>query len=92
MNEIVHWSITMAKGEIYEATAKLKKQQGYEVRLINFKEMVVSDRYNPIDYITKEVEAEQVANTIVINSMQEQKPNFLDKRRNCSFENVYFYM
>ena len=39
--------VTDPKGEIYEATAKLKQSQGYDVRLINFKEMTVSDRYNP---------------------------------------------
>jgi type IV secretion system protein VirD4 len=60
--------VTDPKGEVYEATAKLKEQQGYEVHLINFLEMNISDRYNPIDYITKEIEAEQVATTIVANS------------------------
>lgn len=65
--------VTDPKGEIYEATAKFKQSQGYEVRLINFKEMTVSDRYNPIDYINKEIEAEQVATTIVLNSQEQNK-------------------
>jgi type IV secretion system protein VirD4 len=60
--------VTDPKGEIYEATAKLKQEQGYEVRLVNFLEMNISDRYNPLDYVTKEIEAEQVATTIVANS------------------------
>ena len=84
--------ITDPKGEIYEATAKLKKEQGYDVRLINFKEMLVSDRYNPIDYITKEIEAEQVANTIVINSMQGQKPDFWTKAEIALLKTLLLYV
>jgi type IV secretion system protein VirD4 len=84
--------VTDPKGEIYESTAKLKKEQGYEVRLINFKEMLVSDRYNPIDYITKEVEAEQVANTIVINSMQGQKPDFWTKAEIALLKTLLLYV
>lgn len=84
--------ITDPKGEIFESTARLKKQQGYEVRLINFKEMLVSDRYNPIDYITKEVEAEQVANTIVINSMQGQKPDFWTKAEIALLKTLLLYV
>ena len=84
--------ITDPKGEIYESTAQLKKQQGYEVRLINFKEMLVSDRYNPIDYITKEIEAEQVSNTIVINSMQGQKPDFWTKAEIALLKTLLLYV
>jgi type IV secretion system protein VirD4 len=68
--------VTDPKGEIYEASSELKREQGYEVRLVNFKEMSVSDRYNPIDYITKEIEAEQIANTIVLNAQKDVKPDF----------------
>lgn len=67
--------VTDPKGEIYEATAKLKQEQGYEVRLVNFLEMNISDRYNPLDYITKEIEAEQVATTIVANSGDKNAEN-----------------
>lgn len=68
--------VTDPKGEIYEATAKLKKLHGYEVRLINFKEMTVSDRYNPVHYIDREIDAEQVATTIVLNAGSEKKKDF----------------
>lgn len=84
--------ISDPKGEIFEATAKVKQQQGYEVRLINFKEMLISDRYNPIDYITKEIEAEQVANTIVINSMQGQKPDFWTKAEIALLKTLLLYV
>ncbi|MCM2534177.1 type IV secretory system conjugative DNA transfer family protein [Neobacillus pocheonensis] len=84
--------ISDPKGEIFEAKAKVKQQQGYEVRLINFKEMLISDRYNPIDYITKEIEAEQVANTIVINSMQGQKPDFWTKAEIALLKTLLLYV
>ncbi|MCH5585069.1 type IV secretory system conjugative DNA transfer family protein [Shimazuella sp. AN120528] len=67
--------VTDPKGEIFEATAKLKEEQGYEVHLVNFLEMNISDRYNPLDYITKEIEAEQVATTIVANSGDKNAEN-----------------
>lgn len=86
--------VTDPKGEIFEATAKLKKQQGYEVRLINFKEMAVSARYNPIDYIHKEIEAEQVATTIVLNSQNENKsqPDFWTRAEVALLKTLLLYV
>ncbi|MBE2977735.1 VirD4-like conjugal transfer protein, CD1115 family, partial [Priestia megaterium] len=86
--------ITDPKGEIYELSAKFKKEQhGYEVRLINFKEMLKSDRYNPIDYITKEIDAEQVANTIVISSMADgQKADFWIKAEIALLKTLLLYV
>ncbi|MEK4822913.1 VirD4-like conjugal transfer protein, CD1115 family [Priestia sp. FSL R5-0680] len=84
--------ITDPKGEIYEASAKFKQEQGYEVRLINFKEMLVSDKYNPLDYIEKEIDAEQVSNTIVINSLQGQKPDFWTKAEIALLKTLLLYV
>ncbi|MEB9857236.1 type IV secretory system conjugative DNA transfer family protein [Bacillus cereus] len=84
--------VTDPKGEIYESTAKYKMQQGYEVRLINFKEMTISDRYNPIDYINKEIEAEQVATTIVYSSLQGQKPDFWTKAEVALLKTLLLYV
>lgn len=67
--------VTDPKGEIFETTAKFKQEQGYQVHLINFSEMQISDRYNPLDYIFKEVDAEQVATTIVMNAGGEKQDN-----------------
>lgn len=64
------------KGELFEKTARLKQKQGYEVRMINFKNMEISDRFNPLQYIEKEVDAEKIATAIVINSQQENKADF----------------
>lgn len=57
--------VTDPKGEVYEKTAKIKEAQGYEVRVVNFKNMALSDRYNPFGYVRKDLDATTVANTIV---------------------------
>lgn len=57
--------VTDPKGEVYEMTAKIKEAQGYEVRVVNFKNMSLSDRYNPFGYVRKDLNATTVANTIV---------------------------
>ncbi|UBH09799.1 VirD4-like conjugal transfer protein, CD1115 family [Macrococcus armenti] len=53
------------KGEIYENTAKIKKMQGFDVRVVNFKNFLASDRQNFFDYIDKDSDASIVAEMIV---------------------------
>ncbi|MBY0077963.1 type IV secretory system conjugative DNA transfer family protein [Priestia aryabhattai] len=60
--------VTDPKGELYEATSEAKRKQGYKVRLINFKELAQSDRYNPLDYIHEDIDAKLVADAIISNS------------------------
>lgn len=43
--------ITDPKGEIYQATAKLLQEAGYEVRIFNTIQMEHSNNYNPFHYI-----------------------------------------
>ncbi|WP_039076289.1 VirD4-like conjugal transfer protein, CD1115 family [Bacillus sp. MSP13] len=57
--------VTDPKGEVYEKTAKIKEAQGYQVRVVNFKHMSLSDHYNPFGYVRKDLDATTVANTIV---------------------------
>ncbi|AYK68271.1 VirD4-like conjugal transfer protein, CD1115 family [Bacillus subtilis] len=57
--------VTDPKGEVYEKTAKIKEAQGYQVRVVNFKHMSLSDHYNPFGYVRKNLDATTVANTIV---------------------------
>lgn len=57
--------VTDPKGEVYEKTAKIKEAQGYEVRVVNFKNMSLSDHYNPFGYVRRDLDATTVANTIV---------------------------
>ncbi|WP_079707715.1 VirD4-like conjugal transfer protein, CD1115 family [Paraliobacillus ryukyuensis] len=57
--------VTDPKGEVYEKTAKIKEAQGYEVKVVNFKHMSLSDHYNPFGYVRKDLDATTIANTIV---------------------------
>lgn len=57
--------VTDPKGEVYECTAEIKRKQGYEVHVINFKDMMVSDGWNPFDYVRRDRDATTVANSIV---------------------------
>ena len=57
--------VTDPKGEVYEMTAEIKARQGYEVHVINFDDMTHSSRYNPLDNITKDSHATEVATKVV---------------------------
>lgn len=57
--------VTDPKGEVYELTAGIKEKQGYEVHVVNFTDMVHSSRYNPLDNITKDSHATEVATKVV---------------------------
>ncbi len=57
--------VTDPKGEVYEMTAEVKERQGYEVHVINFDDMTHSSRYNPLDNITKDSHATEVATKVV---------------------------
>ena len=65
--------VTDPKGELYEHTAAIKQAQGYEVHVINFANMAHSDRYNPLDYIRKDVDANEVATKIVASGNKDSK-------------------
>lgn len=57
--------VTDVKGEVLENTSVIKEKQGYEVKVINFIDMFLSNCYNPLDYVRKETDATVVANKIV---------------------------
>lgn len=66
------------KGTLYEKTSEAKRKEGYKVRLINFVNPNFSDRHNPLDYIHKESDALDMAQTLLANS-GEVKRDFWDK-------------
>ena len=53
--------VTDPKGELYEQTARIKRAQGYNVRVVNFKNFLSSDRYNFMDYVSRDREANSAA-------------------------------
>jgi len=58
--------VTDPKGELYDLTAQLKSDQGYKVYQIDFIHFMQS-RYNPLDFVETDLEAQRVANTIISN-------------------------
>lgn len=57
--------VTDPSGELYEKTANIKRMQGFDVRVINFKNFLASDRQNFFDYIDKDSDASVVAEMII---------------------------
>lgn len=57
--------VTDPKGECYRDTAMTLEQQGYEVYAFNLVNMKHSHRWNALDYVDDELEAERLANLIV---------------------------
>lgn len=58
--------VTDPKGELHELTAQLKADQGYKVYQIDFVHFMQS-RYNPLDFVETDLQAQTIANTIISN-------------------------
>ncbi len=68
--------ITDPKGEIYEATHQLKRDQGYKVYTLDFVGFDPNSGYNPLDYVKDDEDARTVANTIASNAVDDAKRDF----------------
>lgn len=66
--------VTDPSGEVYEKTANIKRMQGFDVRVVNFKNFLASDRQNFFDYIDKDSDASIVAE-LIIKSAGDSKMN-----------------
>lgn len=58
--------VTDPKGELYNLTAQLKKDQGYKIYQVDFISFMQS-KYNPLSYVETTLQAQKVANTIITN-------------------------
>lgn len=58
--------VTDPKGELYDLTAQLKKDQGYKIYQVDFISFMQS-KYNPLSYVETTLQAQKVANTIITN-------------------------
>jgi type IV secretion system protein VirD4 len=67
--------VTDPKGELFEATNQIKRDQGYEVYQIDFLNLDQA-KYNPLDYVKKDIDAKKVAETIAKNSAKDGKEDF----------------
>lgn len=61
------------KGEIYRETAAVKEAQGYRVRVINYVDMHLSARQNPLTYVRRPEDAVTAANVIIHNTENPQR-------------------
>ncbi|MDW4404336.1 type IV secretory system conjugative DNA transfer family protein [Staphylococcus saprophyticus] len=58
--------VTDPKGELYDLTSQLKRDQGfktYQVDFVHFKQA----KYNPLYYVETPLDAQKIANTIITN-------------------------
>lgn len=68
--------VTDPKGEIYELTNEIKKAQGFKTVVINFKDFLLSSRYNPLLYIRKSNDTNKIANVIVSAKNDPKRKDF----------------
>src|SRR5699024_7622756 len=67
------------KGENYNITAQLKRDQGYKVYSIDFAEFS-SARYNPLDYVRNDEDAQKISMIMAKNSTEDGKQDFFAER------------
>jgi len=60
--------VTDPSGEVFEKTANIKKAQGYDVRVVNFKNFLASDRQNFFDFIERDSDASIVSELVIKSS------------------------
>jgi len=67
------------KGENYELTSQLKRDQGYKVYNIDFVNFNQS-RYNPLDYVKNDEDANNIADIITMNATSKDGNDFFASR------------
>ncbi|MGM1023738.1 MAG: VirD4-like conjugal transfer protein, CD1115 family [Bacillota bacterium] len=84
--------VTDPKGEIYEATHQLKRDQGYKVYQIDFVKFSPKVGYNPLDYVKDDEDARSVANTIASNAVDDGKRDFWSESAIAYFAAIILYV
>ncbi|MDR6726114.1 type IV secretion system protein VirD4 [Paenibacillus amylolyticus] len=84
--------VTDPKGEIYEATHQLKRDQGYKVYQIDFVNFSEEVGYNPLDYVEDDEDARAVANTIASNAVDDGKRDFWSESAIAYFAAIILYI
>lgn len=64
--------VTDPKGELYNLTHEIKRDQGYRVYQIDFLNLKGSG-FNPLDYVFDDLDAKRVAETIARNASKDDK-------------------
>ncbi|MGH2331185.1 VirD4-like conjugal transfer protein, CD1115 family [Thermoanaerobacter mathranii] len=60
--------ITDPKGELFKDMAQFLRDRGYNVKLFNLVNMAYSDRWNPLDVIADDIDAQTFADVIIANT------------------------
>lgn len=60
--------ITDPKGELFKDMAQFLRDRGYNVKLLNLVNMAYSDRWNPLDVIADDIDAQTFADVIIANT------------------------
>lgn len=82
--------VTDPKGELYAMTGQLKQDQGYRVIQIDFKNFEQS-RYNPLDYVQTDEDAQNVSMTIATNATKDGKFDFFMERAQKMLQGLIVY-
>ncbi len=62
--------VTDPSGELYRDTAKMLRAHGYEVKVFNLKNIMLSNTYNPFDYVTSEPDVLKLAKLFMNSTAQ----------------------
>lgn len=85
---------TDPKGELLQDTGKALRQEGYDIRVFNLKEMQYSDGYNPLSYIRTDSDVVTLASCIMENTQKEgSKPDaFFDAAAEALLQAIIFLL
>ncbi|MCL6479608.1 MAG: type IV secretory system conjugative DNA transfer family protein, partial [Peptococcaceae bacterium] len=56
------------KSEIAKATLKFFQKRGYNVKVFNLVDMLISDRWNPLDSVTNDIDAQLFTEVVIANT------------------------
>lgn len=85
--------VTDPKGEHYKDTAQSLMDEGYEVYAFNLITMKASHRWNPMDYIDEDLDAQKLANLIISQSGEgESKNDFWEKAEKALMSAIILFV
>lgn len=81
-------------GEIFNVTAQNLKERGYEVQIINFKDKLKSNNYNPFNFISSKQELEEFIDELLkITTIEYPRyGEFFTRAENSLIQSIIFYI